>query len=533
MHTLTLQGVDCVPLQVHADLRNSNRTVIEFAGNVDSGLQSQLRAKLKTLLRPERMVTSGVLYPACDQREMVISFEPSNVPVGAEVEAAVFGAALGAYDVVQSRGDADNLYVVGEVGLDGRMLPLQNALAYALRAHKDGRGLALPADSAAETSALGRPNYVLNNWADLQWLVGVAEAFVRTPVAPGYTWVPGRDRTQEFLRQPDAPKYAEVQADPSFDFRYIKGQAAAKRAAEIAVAGGHNMLLMGPPGEGKSLLTKSLPSILPPLSGLSAIEVTHVHRMKGLLSPDDGLQSTPPFVQIDRNTTLPALLGGGQTRVQPGALTLANHGVLYLDELHQANSAMIEALRQPLEDGYVVVQRARWSAKLPARFIFVSSSNPCRCGWLHHPTTPCRCTPSELKRYQAKLSGPLLDRISVVVNIWPLSHEERVAPPACESSAEVRERVVRARARMAARGWDWNALIPPDALRDAVQFTAEGQKKEQEVSTHLGLSTRAADHLLRVARTVADLRGRDSTEAVDVEVAASYCNRDTLFNERT
>lgn len=526
MRTMTLVGTEPVPIEVHAAVEVADRTGVTFAGNLNGEQARNFRAKLDTLLQPKHVLCKYGDENWLRGCRTTISFEPSDVPIGAETEAAVLAAVY--QQLPFGVGPwAEDFFIVGEFSVTGDAQPLRNALGYALRAYKEKRQLAIPEESLDEISVLGRPAYTIQDVEDLQQLVGTAES-IRSSLTGSWEIERSPDMRSIFEREAP-PRQRKVSPPKCFDLAHTKGQKAGKRALEIAAAGGHNLLFVGPPGEGKTRLAQSLPGIMAPLSGLEAAEVTHIRRMKGLVDVDEGLIGAAPFEEINRNTTTAALLGGGSTEPKPGVITLAHHGVLYLDELHLVPRSMAEALRSPLQDGEVVIQRARWSARMPARFVFVTSTNPCPCGWLGHPTHPCRCTPAQVRRYQAKLSGPLLDRIPLIVPVPPLDNEDYVKPPDCEPSKAVRKRVISARQVAAKRKHRCNAEIPPERLRDVVDLSRGGMDREVEVAEEKGLSTRSRDHLLRVSRTIADLAGSEKTQASHVGEAAEYIDREKLF----
>jgi magnesium chelatase family protein len=315
------------------------------------------------------------------------------------------------------------------------------------------------------------------------------------------------------------------------DLADVRGQALARRALEIAAAGGHNLLLIGPPGSGKTMLARRLPGILPPLSADEAVETAVIHSAAGL--PAEEAIARRPFRSPHHTASEVALVGGGQ-RPRPGEVSLAHNGVLFLDELPEFRRATLEVLRQPLEEGYVTVARHRGVFRMPARFQLVGAMNPCPCGRRGSPTAACRCTPGEVRAYLGRLSGPLLDRIDLHVPVPALSFDEVSGGPG-EATASVRGRVAAARRRQALRQRGsgtptGNALLPPAALRQAAHPSADGQRLLRHAVDRLGLSARGLDRLLRVARTVADLFDSEEVRASDLAEALSFrrCAADTV-----
>lgn len=313
------------------------------------------------------------------------------------------------------------------------------------------------------------------------------------------------------------------QGASSTDFSEIFGQVFAKRGLEIAAAGGHNLLMVGPPGSGKTLLARSLPSILPPLSEDEALEVTKIYSVTGLLGSDDGMIQLRPF-RSPHNTISPIGLIGGGARPKPGEVTLSHHGVLFLDELPEFSRSALEVLRQPLEDGEVSITRSQLSVKFPSSFILVGSMNPCPCG----PKHECTCTPQEIRRYQKRISGPLLDRIDLHVQVPKLEYHEIETPQKCETSAQVRARVEQARARQRERLKSWqlyyNAQMGRTVIRQTCRFDAAAQRILKQAFEKLQLSGRAYDRLLKVSRTIADLEESDIITGQHVAEAAQFRN---------
>ena len=404
----------------------------------------------------------------------------------------------------QLRLDGPDSAFVGELSLSGTLRPVAGMLPMALAAREAGvKRLYVPAPSAAEaTLAGGMEVYPVESVAAL-----VAHLRGEAPIAPAAPWTPGAEAGE-------APDFADV-----------KGQESAKRALEIAAAGGHNIAMVGPPGSGKSMLARRLPSILPELSRREALEATAVHSVMGLTSADRPLLVQRPFRAPHHTISSTGMAGGGTPVPRPGEISLAHNGVLFLDELPEFHKDVLEVLRQPLEEGWVTISRSAGSEHFPARFMLVCAMNPCKCGWYGYGGR-CRCSPRDVEKYLGKLSGPLLDRIDLYAEVPPLDFDELSRRPEAEPSAAIRARVEAARAVQAARfgpvGPSCNAHMGPAELAAYCALDSAGQAVMKGAFQRMGLTARSYDRILRVARTIADLDGAADIGVEHLAEAVQY-----------
>ena len=403
--------------------------------------------------------------------------------------------------------------MIGELGLDGSLQPVKGALPIAIRAREQGfEGLILPAQNVREAAVVNRLKvYGAEN------LRQVIDFFNGEP-SLAVTEVNTRE---EFYAQ---------QSSFEYDFAEVRGQESVKRALEVAAAGGHNLIMIGPPGSGKSMMAKRLPSILPPLSLSESLETTQIHSVAGKLAKDTSLIARRPFRSPHHTISSVALVGGGASP-QPGEISLAHNGVLFADELPEFNHAVLEMLRQPLEDRRITISRAKYTVEYPASFMLIASMNPCPCGYYNHPTNPCVCNPGQVQKYLNRISGPLLDRIDLQVEIVPVPFEKLSDTHPGESSESIRRRVVAARQIQEERfahvpGVHCNAQMTPKLLSEYAVLAPEGLEMLRSAMERLNLSARAYDRILKVARTIADLDASASIQTHHVAEAIGYRNLD-------
>ena len=501
-----------------AAVQGISATVITIEVSCTKGIQFFLVGLPDIAVREshERIISAlqvnGFKFP---RNRIVINMAPADIrKEGSAYDLPLaIGILAAAGEIGIDSARLEGFMLMGELSLDGSLQPIKGALPIAIKAREEGfKGLILPQQNVCEAAVVNNLDvYGVESIKEvIDYFCGKAEL---TPTVID-------TRKQFYIQQ----QQFEV------DFSEVRGQESVKRALEVAAAGGHNVIMIGPPGSGKSMLAKRLSSILPPFTLQEALETTKIHSVAGKVDKNTSLLTQRPFRSPHHTISDVAMVGGG-TFPQPGEISLAHNGVLFLDELPEFNRSVLEVLRQPLEDRYISISRARFAVNYPASFMLVASMNPCPCGYYNHPERPCLCVPGNVQKYMNRISGPLLDRIDLHIEIVPVPFEKISEPRPSEPSKEVRERVIRAREIQSQRfasdkNTYCNAQMSSRQLHKYAIPDKEGLTLLKNAMQRLSLSARAYDRILKVSRTIADLDGSDAIQSRHLAEAINYRNLD-------